>query len=245
MPIDSQCCPAWSVAYALLRIVRPPRSSSETLGDAELRSLLRAKLQGELARDPTAVLIEELGLCRHEVRLDLALVNGHFHGYEIKSDKDSLRRLGHQVAVYCQVLDRATLVTGRKFLEDALEELPDWWEILTVRLGKGSGLQRVRAGRPNPARAPRRLVELLWLDAALELLERRNAAKGFRGSPRDLVWDRVCEHYNVDEIAAAVRVHLKCRTIVQSAQWSLSDGELYRDAAKLRRTRALAHLERH
>ena len=35
--------------------------------------------------------VEELGVCRGRVRVDVAVVNGTLHGYEIKSDRDSLR----------------------------------------------------------------------------------------------------------------------------------------------------------
>jgi hypothetical protein len=42
-------------------------------------------------------------------------------------------------------------------------------------------------------------------------LEQRDAARGVRGKPRPVVWDRVCEHFGVEEIAAAVRSRLKVR----------------------------------
>jgi hypothetical protein len=46
----------------------------------------------------------------------------------------------------------------------------------------------------------------------MAMLERRSLARGVRGKPRMLVWNRVCEHFHVDEIAAAVRVNLKARS---------------------------------
>jgi hypothetical protein len=45
----------------------------------------------------------------------------------------------------------------------------------------------------------------------MALLEERNAARGVRGKPRRIVWDRVCDRFGVDEIAAAVRARLKTR----------------------------------
>ena len=60
------------------------------------------------------------------------------------------------------------------------------------------------------------MVELLWFNDAIALLEERNVARGVRGKPRRIVWDRVCEHFNVDEIAAAVRAQLKARATTQA-----------------------------
>src|SRR5262249_26817602 len=80
------------------------------LFDSGIRPGLRSWLRLKHADESDTVLIEELGLCRGRVRVDVAVVNGLLHGYEIKSDRDSLRRLAGQVEVYGKVLDRATLV---------------------------------------------------------------------------------------------------------------------------------------
>jgi hypothetical protein len=47
--------------------------------------------------------------------------------YEIKSERDDLTRLPGQVAVYGQVLDRATLVVAERHCAAALTLIPDWW----------------------------------------------------------------------------------------------------------------------
>lgn len=187
------------------------------LGDSAIRPALRSRLVGEHGQDADTVLIEELGLCRGHVRIDIAVVNGLLHGYEIKSDRDNLRRLGTQVDVYGKVLDQATLVVGDRLLASALDVVPAWWGVLRVRpTSQGLQFRTVRRPRRNPQRDPRVLVELLWSDQALALLEQRNAARGVRGKPRRVVWDRVCDHFGVDEIAAAVRARLKARTVNQA-----------------------------
>lgn len=182
------------------------------LGDAEIRSILRSRLSKK--HDPTSrtVFIEELGLCRGQVRVDLSVVNGLLHGYEIKSDRDSFRRLRGQVELYGKVFDRATLVVGERHLDEALNNVPEWWGILLAhQSAKGLQLKTIRTPRSNPKKDPRALVELLWLDDALALLEERDAARGYRGKARWIVWDRVCELCSLDEIAKAVRTQLKTR----------------------------------
>jgi len=193
-----------SAASRGLGRLRPP-------GDADVRPVLRSILLRKHADEPDTIILEELGICRGRVRVDVAVVNGTLHGYEIKSDRDSLRRLGTQIELYGRVLDRATLVVGERHLSDALGILPQWWEVLCICCTQSLRFKTVRRGRRNPAMDPRSLVELLWLDDALALLEAHNVARGVRGKPRHLVWDRVCMQFSVDEIANAVRKHLKAR----------------------------------
>lgn len=187
-------------------------NGNAALSDAEIRPALRAHLRAAYLHDPSTVLVEELGLCRGQVRVDLAVVNGILHGYEIKSDRDSLRRLGGQVDFYGRVLDRATLVVGTRHHDEVLDLVPEWWGVLLAQSRpQGLRLKTVRRGRKNPSRDPRALAELLWLDDALSLLEQRDAARGVRGKPRRPVLDKVCDRFKVEEIAAAVRSHLKAR----------------------------------
>jgi hypothetical protein len=53
----------------------------------------------------------------------------------------------------------------------------------------------------------------LWLGEARQLLLDRDALRGFSNKPRAAVWDRVCEVYSLDEIAACVRTRLKARAV--------------------------------
>lgn len=180
------------------------------VADADIRPALRQHLLRRHRGEVDTVLVEELGILRGRVRVDLAVVNGSLHGFEIKSDRDSLKRLAAQIDLYSQVLDRATLVVGSRFAPLAPSLLPAWWGILKAS-PRPSGLRftTLRRSELNPQRNARVLVELLWSAQALELLEERGAAKGMRGKPRRVLWDRVCERFSIDEIAAAVRQRLK------------------------------------
>lgn len=181
--------------------------------DADIRPELRRRALAPYRHDPNTVLIEELGLMRGLVRLDLACVNGYIHGYEIKSDRDNLSRLEGQVNIYGKVLDRATLVASPRHIDSAFSRLPSWWGIWAVESGKkGPRLMSVRRGSKNPSRDPRSLVELLWQDEALKLLEQHAVATGVRGKARHQLWDRICETLDLETIAAAVRTQLKARS---------------------------------
>ncbi|MCF8047100.1 MAG: sce7726 family protein [Desulfarculaceae bacterium] len=186
-------------------------------GDAGIRQILLKKLSKKHSHETGTVIIEELGLCRGKVRVDVAVVNGSLHGYEIKSDRDSLTRLSRQVRYYGKVVDRATLVVGEHHLPKALDTLPDWWEVVRISPSANEpSFKTVRRGKKNPCGDPRSLVELLWYDDAIALLEEHNIARGVRGKPRRIVWDRICEHFSFREIAEAVRTQLKARVKTQS-----------------------------
>ena len=190
------------------------RASSTVTPDAQaIRDALRGTLISRRSDVKSPLVLEELGICRGQVRVDLAVVNDLFHGYEIKSDRDNLRRLVRQVAFYSNVFDRATLVIGDRALADAADCLPGWWGITRFAIEGGSIVFRpIRHTRPNPSRVPRALVEFLWRDEVLTLLKARDLDVGVRSKPRRELWDRMCSYFDLDDIADAVKAQLMART---------------------------------
>lgn len=196
-----------------------PALGEALLGDREIRVALLARLREEHRTDVEVAVVEELGLQRGAVRVDVALVNGFLSGYEIKSDRDSLRRLVSQASLYNAVLDHATLVVGGRHARGAMKLIPAWWEVLEARqTSAGVSFIQRREGRQNPSRDRRVLAELLWREDVLALLASRGAARGFRSKCRRELWNRVCEYYDVNEIATAVRARLRQRPTRQVAQ---------------------------
>ena len=182
------------------------------LSDTDIRLALLPQLREMYAAEPQTVFIEELGLCQGRARIDIAVVNGVIHGYEIKSDRDSLRRLAGQVEIYSKVVDRATIVVGNRHLAEALSSVPNWWGVLqTEETPSAVSFKLIRNGHYNPQIEARSLVELLWLDDAIDLLSRIGADRGVRSKPRRMVWDRICEQLDLEEIADAVRARLMAR----------------------------------
>ena len=186
--------------------------TASALRDSDIRRALLA----HLARDPAAAprkVIEELGLCRGQVRADIVVVGDELHAYEIKSDRDTLARLERQAEVYGLTMDRVTLVVTRRHLEEAKSVVPRWWGILRADEGReGLSFSTVRRGRRNGHRDPRALVELPWLSDALQLLEARGITRGLKGRPRRVIWDRICQEVALDEVATAVRAQLLGRS---------------------------------
>ena len=71
--------------------------------------------------------------------------------------------------------------------------------------------QQARRARANPAKDLRVVVELLWQSEAIDLLEQHGLARGFRGKPRSLLWDRIVKHLDGELVERVIRDRLKAR----------------------------------
>lgn len=181
--------------------------------DADIRSALHARLRSEHGSGQGTRYVDELGLCG-TVRVDVAVVNGTLSGYELKSDRDTLRRLPTQIEYYSKVLDHATLVVGEEHYvrTDGVASLPRWWGVIVASPSvKGVHLEEVRAAEMNQYLDPFAIAQLLWRDEALCELEARDAAIGMRSKPRRLLWDRLAGLLELDELRGIVRDRLKAR----------------------------------
>lgn len=153
--------------------------------------------------------------------MDVAVVNGSFGGYEIKSDRDTLGRLPVQVEQYSAVLDYAVLVVGRRHVEKAVRMVPVWWGVMVAEPGSTESapavLTQFRPAEQNPSVDPQRLVQLLWRDETLAELEERGLAQSCRSKPRQALWERLAASLPPDELRAVVRERLKSRPGWRSA----------------------------
>src|SRR5713226_6200533 len=76
--------------------------------DSQIRDALKSDLLARYSQDPDTVIIDELGLRHGASRIDVVVVNGNLHGFELKSDRDTLKRLPRQTGIYNSILDFVT-----------------------------------------------------------------------------------------------------------------------------------------
>lgn len=180
--------------------------------DIDIRRRLHAEMRRLHAAEVGTLIVDELGLCQGVARVDLAVVNGSLHGYEIKSECDTLERLPGQRDVYSRALDFVTIVTSTKHAKKIRDSVPRWWGVWAARSSTaGIVLRQVRRPRQNPGVDARAVVELLWRHEALEELESRALAKGLRGKPRGELWARLADSMPLAELCTVVRERLKRR----------------------------------
>ncbi len=180
--------------------------------DFDIRRVLRREIGYRYDGDPDTLIVEELGLCQGVARVDLAVINGSVHGYEIKSEHDTLARLPSQTHVYNRVLDFATIVTAPMHADKVADIVPSWWGVSIVVSREGA-LQLVskRAPRRNRDIDSFAFAQLLWRDEALEVLSERGMAGGMKSRRREYLWKRLANDLSLDELGSIVRERLRRR----------------------------------
>lgn len=181
--------------------------------DADIRSALHAKRLRRLKDDPNTLVIDELGLAHARSRIDIAVINGCIHGYEIKSEKDTLERLGMQVDIYRQTLQKLTIVSAPRHLAGVARCAPEWCGLIEAEQGPrgGIGFNVVRAPRLNPDIDPVMVAHLLWRDEVLELLRRIDCEPKDLRRPRKQIYRIVCEALSLYELITAIRTFMTHR----------------------------------
>lgn len=194
----------------------------QTTNDAIIRDLLIPFVRGEHSGSPDTIYLPEFALYGGANRADYVALNGLSHGYEIKSDRDTLTRLPEQVDAYSAVFEKATLVSAIRHLRDAKKIIPSWWGIVEVRGEINPRLERVRESTPNPAPRAHAIACLLWRPEALRILTNLGLDKGIRSKPMARLIERLAAELPAERLARYVREALRAR-----GDW--------RSAAKLRR----------
>lgn len=185
----------------------------EVMRDQDVRAAVHHKLLKESHLDPECLVIDEFSISLGASRADIAVVNGVLHGYELKSEFDSLERLPLQIKHYSAVMDKVTLVVAEKHLDGALKLIPDWWGVKTVSVGpKGAILIKHKRGEKlNRNFDSLMLAQLLWKDECIDVLERWGCSKGFKSKPRYELWNVVADTLSASDLRFEVRTALKKR----------------------------------
>ncbi len=187
--------------------------------DIDIRKVLLKSLHNKHSKSHNTLVIEELGLCQGDSRVDIAVINGYIHGYEIKSERDTLDRLPSQQDIYGRVLDCITIVASTRHLPKIKKIVPSWWGLCKAEYKNRKLLiQKIRLGSQNPEIDPTAIVQLLWREEALDVLKSRNLHRGIVSKPREVLWDRLVECLSIDELRSEVRERIKTRQFWRSVQ---------------------------
>lgn len=186
---------------------------NEPMRDRDIRTALRQRLMRNHENDvEKALIVDELPVCLQSVRADLAVVNGRFSGYEIKSDRDTLRRLERQQNAYSKVFDFATVVAASKHVDVLRTMIPDWWGITEVTEHGGTiNFAPLQSPRQNPNVCPLSMAQFLWRSEALDVLRERGLERGLSRKPRRELWEMIAEIVPINELRDMVSVTLRAR----------------------------------
>lgn len=183
------------------------RAGLVSTNDKVIRTALRIYLSNLHARDNKLRIVEEFGVEHGAARVDVAVINGILHGYEIKSDRDTLSRLPEQIDAYSAVFDQVTLVVGKQHIYEAINLIPDWWGILIAKVGMDSSVvfARIREAKENLGQRNLSIARLLWRGEALRILEEAGEADGLRSKPRERIYEKLSMTFDQITLEEKVR----------------------------------------
>lgn len=182
--------------------------------DKDVRQAVKDKILKAHINDPSTLVIDELGLDHGRNRVDIAVINGELHGYELKSDSDNLLRLPQQSMTYSSIMDKVTLVVGEKHAQEAINIIPDWWGIKIARMNHRGSVNIVtyRRNKKNKDIDPFELSKLIWKEEALALLAIKIKVDWrIRKLTRKDIYKLIVDTFSLDEIRDNTRAILKSR----------------------------------
>lgn len=184
------------------------------MNDAQIRTSFHRKKLSKHHKAPDTLVIDELGLQHGRCRADIAVINGHFLGFEIKSDQDSLRRIPKQVKAYSTIFDKATLIVGQHHLKAVEKLIPQWWGLTSASTDQRGEVrfETVRPAAWNPLTDDFAVAQLLWRNEAEEELANRGVSGGILRQKRSVLYHELIKLLDPRELRQVVRAHLKNRT---------------------------------
>lgn len=190
-----------------------------TTTDRTIRKTLLHDLKKVFGQNSNTAIIPELSLPNGLARIDIAVVNGIMHGYELKSDFDNLLRLQNQMIAYNFIFDRITLVVGKRHLVNALHIIPEWWGITIARTenrNRTSRLIPIREAVNNPKQNMHIIAHMLWKDEMLNILNSIGVSKNLNNKPKQYVCDVLVNSVDQDDLKTHVRKILISRALNSS-----------------------------
>lgn len=184
--------------------------------ESDIRSALYRKYFRRRHTSSETLVVDELGLAHGRSRIDVAVINRYIHGYEIKSSRDNLLRLGTQLNVYCQTLQKLTIVTAPRHIQSIASEVPEWCGLIQAHQNLTASIQLtpIRRARTNPDIVPLMQAHLLWRSEVIELLSNAGVAPKHLQCPRVKLYELLCNILTPTELSQEI-----CRFMLRRKNW--------------------------
>jgi hypothetical protein len=202
--------------------------------DLEVRGALADWVAACFSGDADTLTVHELGLCLGASRIDLAVVNGDLHGYEIKSESDNLARLPRQAEIYSKIFDYVTVVVGPSHVKAVSQAIPDWWGIIKAEPDDPVRLFEIRHPWKNQDPNAFDIAQLLWRSEVIEILREMGLDDQQRGKTRDVLHRLLSQSLPLVQLQHHVRQRLRARRDWRSGPTPFRCGDLSRSSARSR-----------
>jgi len=187
------------------------------LGPNDIRMALRQWVHNKFELKHDDILINELGFSNkdplstvdYSFRADLALANGRLVGFEIKSQKDNLKRWLSQMTAYTNVFDEIWLCSHGKHLYQALEMTEKHIGVLAV--DDSGSITVIRYAEKNTKSNFYDLSGLLWKDELLDYALLNNVSEIKSRMTKNEIRDILSKYSNLMQLKPYVLQKLKER----------------------------------
>lgn len=176
--------------------------------DQDIRTILHSYLSEQNKSIKDTIIVDELNVKNGLARIDVAVINGSIHGYEIKSEVDTLNRLSNQIEHYNSSLEKITIAVNSNHKEKVFDIVPDWWGI--IEIDKNAELAELRESEVNPVLNISDLLLLLWKDEMIKILEKYEV-KYKKSSNRSALIETMTQNIEKEKLLHEVRQALKSR----------------------------------
>ncbi|NOY73684.1 MAG: sce7726 family protein [Gammaproteobacteria bacterium] len=175
--------------------------------DNEIRKAFHEKMLASHHDCPNTIVIDELGVAHGKNRIDIAVVNGCIHGYEIKSSKDNLSRFPSQLEAYEQCFERLSVVSAENHIEQLIHKTPEWCGIILAEKGPRGGIKfsTIRRSKKNPDVDIEAMAHFLWKKEAIELLMSLGADKDMLKGARTNLYKNLSKLITIPELSSRIK----------------------------------------
>ena len=185
----------------------------KNMNDPEIRKAFHYSVLRKEHNQSNTLVVDELGLEHGKCRADIAVINGHLNGYEIKSDVDSLKRLASQITTYDGIFDNSSLILTHRHLDDAMHILPTWWGAILANVDEHDCIyfEYLILPQPNPHVDNYSVAQLLWREEAQEILFNLGVRGKQLREKRAMLYKYIVEMLSPTDLQFTVREYLKRR----------------------------------
>lgn len=181
--------------------------------DIDIRNRLKETILKKYYLDGDTKVVDELGIFQGTNRVDLAVVNGHLHGYEIKSECDTLNRLPNQITSYSKVFDYITVVADLKHIDSVLENIPEYCGVYVAKQSRSRiSFEIIRKPKKNIFVESIAIVQLLWKEEILSILSEMGIEKGLKNKNKQYLWSLLSQSLSTNQLSLLVRKTIKSRS---------------------------------
>ncbi len=183
--------------------------------EVHIKQALESYLDSPRSDEKEQLFLEELRLSGGAARADLVNVET-MHCYEIKSERDSLKRLVNQGSRYIRVFDKITLVTAEIHLDLALKIIPSWWGVILVPKSVDDPFVEIRQAGNNPKLVPSQLAKLLTKQECLDFLSDEGLIRGKKSLSLYRIQEFLVETFCLERLKEVVINALRSRAHILS-----------------------------